>query len=183
MLRALMVPCSRPLAPLALIALALVFAGCSNKIGSACKVSTDCSLRAQRTCDLSYLVTKEGIEAADGKGECIVEGCTAGSCPKEAVCVQNYSASFLSVACDPEREDRAVADARDDCDANEICLPEGVCADANTARATCRRECKRDSTCREGYSCRDTGRGGIYVARDAEMPNETTETKICMPNG
>ncbi|MCA9638485.1 MAG: hypothetical protein KC420_20795 [Myxococcales bacterium] len=178
-----MAPRSRSLAPLALLALALLAPGCRNKIGSACKVSTDCSLRAARTCDLSYLVDKNGIEGAGGKGECIVEGCTVGSCPKEAVCVQIYSAAYLSVACDPETEDRPGADGRDDCDPNEVCLPEGVCADANTARATCRRECTRDSTCRAGYSCRETGRGGVYVARDPENPLETEETAICMPNG
>lgn len=156
--------------------------GCRAKIGAACKVSTDCSIVGGRTCDLSYVVDKNGFLDPDGKGECIIEGCTPTSCPREAVCVQVYSTQYLSVACDPELEDQLERDdARDDCDPNEICLPEGICADFNTARATCRRECKRDSTCRNGYECRDTGVHGIYVARDPTMPTVSTETSICMP--
>lgn len=162
---------------LALLALVSVASGCRSKIGGACKVSTDCSLRGDRICDLSFLVDEQGLPSADGKGECIVEGCRPGSCPTEAVCVQVYSTEFLSVACDPEAEGRT----RADCDPDEICLPEGVCADVNTARNTCRRECTNDSTCRDGYVCRPTGRGGVYVARAADQPLEDVETTICVP--
>ena len=187
MLRALMPrrPGARAsVTPPLLLALAAVLAaapGCSRRIGNGCKLSIDCSLRGERICDLSYLVDENGFEDPDGKGECIIEGCTADSCPNEAVCVQIYSAEYLSVACDPEREDRP--DGLNDCEANEICLPEGVCADANTARSTCRKECRRESQCRDGYTCRETGRRGIYVALDPENPTGTEETKICMPNG
>jgi len=181
MLRALM---NRPQSSLLAFALATMVVaafGCSRRIGNECKLSFDCSLRGERICDLSYLVDEEGFESADGKGECIIEGCTATSCPNEGVCVQIYSTQFLSVACDPTLEDRP--DGLDDCDANEVCIKEGVCADANTARATCRKECKRESQCREGYSCRPTGDGGIYVAANPEDPQSTEETKICMPDG
>ncbi len=185
MLRALMTRILRRIAPsfspltLALVMSVVVLAAsaCSRRIGNECKLSTDCSLQGERICDLSYLtVDSEGMQ----KGECIIEGCSAGSCPSEAVCVNIYSTEFLSVACDPEREDRS--DGLDDCNANEICIPEGLCADANTARATCRKECKRDSGCRDGYSCKPTGKGGIYVSLDPEDPQGTEETKICMPS-
>ena len=175
MLRALMAR-DRAL-PTALSALLLVLPGCRAKIGSACKVSTDCSLRGDRTCDLSYLISKEGYVDPDGKGECIIEGCTPTSCPREAVCVQVYSSAFLSVACDPAEEDRT----RSECEPDEICLPEGVCADLNTARSTCRRECRSDASCRDGYVCRPTGGQGVYVARPADQPTADVETKICVP--
>ncbi len=175
MLRALM---ARERALLtALSALLLCLPGCRAKVGSACKVSTDCSLRGDRTCDLSFLVNKDGYPDPDGKGECIVEGCSPTSCPREAVCVQVYSTEFLSVACDPEEEDRT----RSECGPDEICLPEGVCADVNTARATCRRECRSDNSCRDGYVCRQTGVHGVYVARAADEPTADVETKICVP--
>ena len=167
------------LALLALLPLLALAPGCRAKIGAACKVSTDCAILGGRTCDLSYVINTDGFPDPDGKGECIIEGCTPTSCPREAVCVQVYSTQFLSVACDPATEDRTT----DDCDPNEICLPEGLCADVGTARATCRRECKRDSTCRDGYECRDTGSAGVYVSRDPTMPTAAAETSICMPLG
>ncbi len=205
MLRALMTRPLRPIAPLssllsigssvgrllgcrlglglrvALVVSVVAASGCTRRIGNECKLSIDCSLRGERICDLSYLVDEDGFENADGKGECIIEGCTAGSCPNEGVCVQIYSTEFLSVACDPAREDRP--GGLDDCDVNEVCLPEGLCADANTARTTCRKECRREGMCREGYGCRPTGGGGVYVAIDPETPQDTEETKICMPDG
>lgn len=162
---------------LALMALLPLLPGCRARIGSECKVSTDCSLRGDRICDLSFLVDEQGLPSAGGKGECIVEGCRPGSCPSEAVCVQVYSTEFLSVACDPEQEGRS----RSDCAPDELCLPEGVCADVNTARNTCRRECSRDTQCRDGYVCSATGRGGVYVARAADQPTGDLETQICVP--
>ncbi len=80
------------------IVLALVGGGgCRSKIGDSCRRSTDCSLQGDRTCDLSNRV--------NGRGECIIEGCGRDSCPKEAACVKSYGSDFLSVSCDPERED------------------------------------------------------------------------------
>lgn len=136
---------------LALLALVSVASGCRSKIGGACKVSTDCSLRGDRICDLSFLVDEQGLPSADGKGECIVEGCRPGSCPTEAVCVQVYSTEFLSVACDPEAEGRT----RADCDPDEICLPEW-CARTSTRRGI-----------RAGASVRTTRRAatGMSVGR------------------
>ena len=174
---------------LALVALAAVAPGCKPKIGDPCKLSTDCSIRGERTCDLSYTI--------GGEGECIIEGCTLGTCPKEAVCVKVYGSDFLSVACNPEREDIAVPDPNETCDpdddcpglppenncaANEICLPEGLCADQVYARTSCRKNCDDSGDCRAGYRCQRTGQLGIYRAPDPDAPTSDKQTKICVPD-
>ena len=189
------------------LALVALTAACSPKIGDACTVSTDCSIRGERSCDLSYRVLGNGIENPNGKGECIIEGCARGNCLKEADCVKIYSTEFFSVACDPEREDVATqcvenpegepcpADCLDEasgeakscppldaCDNNEICLPEGVCATEVGARTSCRFECKNNGDCRTGYRCAATGHDGIYAAPSVSKPLGFKETKICVPD-
>ncbi len=204
---------------LGLLALAAA-AGCKAKIGDACQRSTDCSIRGDRSCDLSHRVTKAGIESPGaGAGECTIEGCGADSCPKEAECVKVYGSDFLTVACDPAREDRAIegegegclkracidppiddaecnalcpADSeepdcisvcppRDDCQPREVCLPEGLCVDEITARTSCRRRCKDDGDCRNGYECIRTGSRGIYAAPDLDTPGEIDDFRVCAP--
>jgi hypothetical protein len=172
----------------ALVALSPLVLGCQPKIGDPCRRSIDCSWTGERICDLSNRVNDQGIPTPGGRGECIVEGCGRGGCPSEAACVKVYGSTFLSVACDPEREDRATVDENgellpplDDCSAHEICLPEGLCADELNARTSCRRECKRNRDCRDGYRCVETGWGGVYQAPDLDDPSNDSETKICMP--
>lgn len=185
MLRAPMA--SRLVLVLALAAQAIVMTACTRKIGSACRVSTDCSFRGERICDLSYLVDADGDRDPQGKGECTIEGCSPGSCPKEGICTQVFNTEFLSVACDPEREDRRPPDDEigdsiyNRCTDQELCLPEGLCADILSVRTTCRKECKSDRNCREGYECRATGSNGVYVAFDPKAPNSIPTAKICMP--
>lgn len=176
--------------PTALLALAPLVLGCQAKIGDACRRSTDCSFTGERTCDLSNRVNNQGVRTPSGRGECTIEGCGRDSCPKEAACVKVYGSTFLSVACDPEREDRATADEngnplppRDDCSAQEICLPEGLCADEITARTSCRRKCKKNGDCRDGYQCVRTGWDGVYQAPDLDNPSNVSETRICIPAG
>lgn len=167
---------------LALVALFPLVSGCKAKIGDACKRSTDCSRTGERICDLSHRVNGQGIPTPAGSGECTIEGCGRGSCPKEAACVKIYGSDFLSVACDPMREDRATdLPPLDDCDANEVCLAEGLCADEITARTSCRLECDNDGDCREGYECVMTGSRGIYQAPDLEDPSNHGEVRICTP--
>lgn len=193
---------------LTLVALALLApgAGCKKKIGDPCLRSTDCSLQGERICDLSTRVNSAGVLSPSGQGECTIEGCGRGSCPKEAACVKVYGSDFLSVACDPTREDIAtfcsesaeaceaagclpssedesayVCPPEDACNANEVCLPEGLCADEITARTSCRKKCKNGDDCRAGYECRPTGSGGVYQAPDFENPDDHDEAKICMP--
>jgi hypothetical protein len=180
----------RPLVTAAILVMLASLAGCRAKIGDACRRSTDCSIRGDRTCDLSHQVDAAGNEVPGGQGECTIEGC--GSCPKEAACVKVYGSDFLTVACDPEREDRAiegegpdcidgVCPPRDDCDAREVCLPEGLCADEITARTSCRRRCKDDGDCRNGYECIRTGTRGVYGAPDLDRPGDVPEYKVCAP--
>jgi len=194
----------------ALLALAAVLplaGGCKRRIGDACKRSTDCSLQGERICDQSVRITEQGIRSPGGSGECTIEGCGRESCPDVGTCVKVYGSDFLSIACDPEREDIAtfcdsddpatceaagcalasdgsgdiVCPPRNDCDPNEVCLPEGLCADEITARTSCRKECKDNGDCRTGYECRRTGTGGVYRVLDPENPDDRSETRICMP--
>lgn len=172
----------------ALALLALLGTACQPKIGDPCRLSTDCSIRGERTCDLSFTI--------GGEGECIIDGCTTGTCPKEAVCVKVYSSDFASVACDPAREDISIPDPSaectdascpglpplDDCRANEVCLPEGLCVDEVTARTSCRKECDKQRDCRDGYRCQGTGTKGIYLAPDPDDPTSGRESKICVPD-
>lgn len=186
---------SRLLIVVALLAQVVALGACQRKIGSACRVSTDCSFRGERICDLSYL-------DSDRKGECTIEGCTPGSCPKEGACIQVFNTEFLSVACDPDCEDRRPVDAGDKlspddpqykcrelddptiynrCTDQELCLPEGLCADLLSARISCRKECNSDRGCRDGYECRETGSNGVYVAFSPTNPESLPIEKICMP--
>lgn len=164
---------------LALIAHTFVLEGCQRRIGSPCRTSVDCSIRGERICDLSHLVDGDGNQDPQGRGECTIDGCSPGSCPKEGICIQVYSTEFLSVACDPEREDRTREENR--CDNNEICLPEGLCADISSVRRSCRKECTSDRNCRAGYECRGTGSNGVYVATDPADPTDIDTATICMP--
>lgn len=163
-----------------LVGFALSAVGCRAQIGDACRVSTDCSLQADRTCDLSNRV--------GGQGECIIEGCGRNSCPDEAACVKAYGSDFLSVSCDPQREDIAVEAADGSvlpplnaCLSHEVCLQEGLCADEVSARTTCRRKCSSDRDCRGGYKCALTGSGGVYHTPDPNDPSNLGQIRICRP--
>lgn len=58
-------------------ALALLLPGaCKKVIGDTCTANTDCSISADRICDLSQT-----------GGYCTVPGCEPGSCPDNGVCV------------------------------------------------------------------------------------------------
>jgi hypothetical protein len=166
----------------ALVALALGTAlGCQPKVGDPCKRALDCGLRVIRQCDVS-----NAQRDPKGEGECIVENCSYGVCPKEAVCVKVYASEFLSVSCDPEREDLPMSSdgetvVQDDCAPNEVCLPEGLCAAEIRARTSCRLECDDDRDCRSNYQCVSTGIGGLYVAPDPEDPTIQRTAKICVP--
>ena len=171
---------TRALLAFALGALATLGTACRAEIGDSCRRSTDCSLQGERTCDLSNRI--------GGRGECTIEGCARNSCPDEAACVKTYGTDFLSVACDPEREDKAAMAADgtilpplDACLPHEVCLGEGLCADEVSARTSCRRACKSDRDCRGGYTCRLTGSGGVYQTPAANDPDNLQQVKICQP--
>lgn len=159
---------------------AVVGTGCRAKIGDACRRSTDCSLQGERICDLSNRI--------NGQGECIIEGCGRDSCPAEGACVKVYGSDFLSVSCDPEREDRATVDEtnatlppRNDCAPHETCLLEGLCADEVSARTSCRAKCSSNRDCRGGYECKLTGTRGVYHTPDPLDPTNVGQIRICHP--
>ena len=168
------------------LALALVaLAGCQPEIGDRCRRASDCSIRGDRQCDLSYASLDPS-----GRGECTIENCSFGSCPSEAACIKVYGSEFLSVSCDPSREDVALEDpdipgeflpAFDDCNPAEVCLPEGLCADELSARTSCRRRCKRDRDCRGGYECVRVGDSGVYRADDPDDPTAIKTVRVCRP--
>lgn len=169
---------------LALVALVLGTLGCRPEIGDPCKRSQDCGLYVIRQCDVSNVPRDP-----KGQGECILENCSFGACPKEAACVKVYSTELLSVSCEPKLEDQLSydptdgepIDGRDDCLPHEVCLPEGLCADEVRARTSCRRKCNKDSDCRSNYECVPTGAGGLYMAPDPENPTEELSESICVP--
>lgn len=168
---------SSPLRTLALAALAVLALGCQPQVGDPCVRASDCGLNVIRQCDMS-----NAPRDPKDKGECIVENCSYGVCPNEAVCVKVYATEFLSLACDPDSEDKLMSEApTDECLPNEVCLPEGLCADEIRARTSCRRECKADKDCRDGYQCIETGIGGVYVAPDPDAPEVQRTAKICVP--
>ena len=162
---------------IALAALGLGALACQPQVGDPCRRASDCGLNVVRQCDVS-----NAPRDPDDQGECIVENCSFGVCPNEAVCIKVYATEFLSLACDPETEDQPMSGAAtDDCLPNEVCLPEGLCADEIRARTSCRRECRDDRDCRDNYQCIETGIGGLYVAPDPEAPEVQRSAKICVP--
>lgn len=171
------------------LALFLLLPSCSSRVGDPCTLSTDCSRTQLRHCDLSVRV--------DGEGECIIDGCEPDDCPRRSTCITTYASEFVSRACDPDREDRAACGVSlppgevctaplaplDDCEPNEICLPEGLCADERSGRTSCRKTCTRDRDCRAGYECRWTGSNGVYPTYDHDDPDRDAQVRICMPMG
>ncbi len=195
----------RPFLAFALLALVVPLSACQRRIGAACKVSTDCSIRGDRICDLSHLVDGDGNVSPSGKGECTIDGCNSTTCPREGSCVQVYNSEFLSIACDPDLEDRPQTFSKElepriaacnanpatpalgdpvscnDCGVHEVCLPEGLCADLLSVRTSCRKACRSDSKCRDGYECRETGTNGVYRVATPEYPFGDGTISICMP--
>lgn len=116
-----------------------------------------------------------------------------------------FGSDFLSVSCEPHREDIAtscdssnsscpadcvpsseggpvlVCPPQDACQPNEICLPEGLCADEITSRTSCRRKCSGDDDCRTGYECKRTGSDGVYRVFDPDNPTDDSQIRICRP--
>ena len=151
----------RGLLLLGMLAVALSTGACSSEIGDACETNIECSPNGDRICD-----------TAQSEGYCTVQGCSAGSCPSEAVCVVFYPVNLLSTPCDPATED--VVDptitATDRCRGDQVCLSSGVCAQVSLANRFCMFSCEDDSDCRSGYECRSTGTSGAEAALDPDNP-------------
>lgn len=165
-------------------AAAAALGGCGHDIGDGCSTNTDCSTNGDRTCDMSQ-----------PGGYCTIEGCDTTSCPSGSVCVRFFPEQFLSQPCDPACEDTDPASttgskcpdrvpictapaATNDCSADELCLPSGVCAPRADEQRLCVKGCGSDSDCRGGYQCRAGGSlGGLPLLVD---PCATAS--FCAPN-
>lgn len=147
---------------LSVMALLLLGSGCAAEIGDSCSINLDCSPNGDRICDTS----QRG-------GYCTVQGCSATSCPEESVCIAFYPVSMLSTPCDPQTEDAVdpALNATDDCDAHEICLSSGFCAQHVQESRFCMRSCSENDDCRDGYECRSPGSGGSEAIYDPEKPD------------
>lgn len=153
---------------LSIVALCTGTMACGPKIGDPCENAYECApLTRDRYCDASYMV--------GSKGECTIWGCAQGGCPDEAACVTVFPTVFLSQRCDPK-----ASGVR--CGVDEICLPDGICADARLGRASCRLICEKDEDCREGYRCMTTGKMGLYVSpKPGAFVWDGVGASICVP--
>ncbi len=105
-----------------ILVLLLGLAGCKPEIGDDCTLSTDCSSSGDRLCDTTQ-----------PRGYCTMTGCTAGSCPSEAICVAYRTGISVVPACyDPQDT-------------------------ARLQQTYCMRKCKRKGDCRGKYDCVDVG--------------------------
>ncbi len=140
----------------------------------------------------------EGVDAGDIAGACCealagpctnedVKRCVCGADmdPEDPLVQQCCSGEPWSQACARIAVQNNCSDLcpRDDCLPTERCLDEGLCADANTTRTSCRRTCRDDADCREGYLCRQTGAGGVYAVPSVDDPTERRQESICVPRG
>jgi hypothetical protein len=171
---------------LALVAIMLV-AGCGHSIGDSCQTNVDCSPLGDRFCDI-----------ATPGGYCTVEDCGPTTCPSEAACIR-FFIPILNESChvDPNR-----LYTRSDCEhPDEICVcdtasidpktqkstcvekngqPNGHCAPASTEKHWCEKLCNRDSDCRQGYECRETGTLGAAPLPTFDMGADSN-VKFCAP--
>jgi hypothetical protein len=131
----------------AILVLALavaVGAGCKREIGDECSMAADCNPNGSRSCDS----TQPG-------GYCTIQGCDERSCPEEAACIRYFPAQYLTKACDPRPEGGV-----NGCEANEVCLPDGLCAPLSTELRYCVKTCSSNEDCRTAYECRLAGTRG-----------------------
>lgn len=98
--------------------LALAFVGCQPSIGDKCQLSTDCSTRGDRLCDVSQ-----------PDGYCTLFNCFGQSCPDNAICVQ-FAGTVPGCTYDDRRPSRvgrsmclAPCDDDSDCRVGYICRP------------------------------------------------------------
>jgi hypothetical protein len=156
------------LLPLAL--LLMVAAGaCSRKIGDGCTTSLDCDpTGGTRTCDMSQ-----------PGGYCIIEGCDARSCPEDSVCMRVFPEPFLTSMCNP---DPAVPIAENGCQADELCLPAGLCARRALEKRVCLQSCGGNGDCRGGYLCTQAGKASGSDGSIALTLNPTAKASFCSPD-
>lgn len=151
-------PADRPARPFHIpvaLAVCLIVAGCAHKIGDSCTMNIECSPTGDRVCD-----------ASEPGGYCTQEGCLAGSCPDEAVCVR-----YLDLSNTPCYGPNAELL----CERGEICL-EGFCAPLRSERRACLLICNSRSDCRDQYQCIGGGVGGAQI-----VDTDLLDAKYCVP--
>jgi hypothetical protein len=139
---------------------ATVVSGCARKIGDECTTAADCNPNGTRACDSSQ-----------PGGYCTVQGCDQTSCPDEAACIRYFPAQYLTKPCDPTM-------IPDGCAADELCLPEGLCAALSQELRYCAKTCSSGDDCRGGYECRLAGTRGSLAFTSDLNPN----VHFCAPN-
>jgi hypothetical protein len=133
---------SRSMTALFALLVGAVTAACGDEIGDECTLSSDCSNRGDRICDIN-----------SPGGYCTIIGCDYDTCPEESVCVRFFSIAETNRACDPRTED--IEDGSNDCTADEICTLRETCVPRNAELRYCMRTCGGNDDCRDGYECRD----------------------------
>lgn len=135
---------------------ASVLWACQPEIGDSCSNASDCSQQGERTCDVTL-----------PDGYCTKFGCSADSCPSEAVCIGYQTVVSVAPEC-------ASLQAR-----------------PRLQRAVCMRSCKKDSDCRAEYKCVDLDQpnpwGALVIDRKgsgkvctlAPPPDPIGETGVC----
>ena len=145
------------------LVLFVLAAGCGKEIGDACIVSTDCSQRGDRQCDIS---SKDGY--------CTIQGCDYNTCPQEAACVRFFSGQFDNKPCV----------VMGDCSLDELCDLQGHCVPRSTETRYCMRTCNTAGDCRDGYECRDyqlmIDHGGEPVLAPG-LVVDSSSPKFCAP--
>jgi hypothetical protein len=110
--------------PRLLALLVIAVAACSPEIGDKCQISTDCSIRGDRLCDISQ-----------PGGYCTQLNCRANSCADDAACILFYSA-VPGCTFDDRSGTFGSRVARSFCmkwcESNADCRDGYVCADART---------------------------------------------------
>jgi hypothetical protein len=113
--------------------------GCPKQIGDSCSLSSDCSINADRVCDL-----------AQPGGYCTVPGCEPNSCPAEAMCVSfdahapRLRRRFCMKGCEGD----------DDCREGYRCVPQSPasCLQSPTAILPPGQTCNRIADTAPAYS-------------------------------
>ena len=118
---------------------AVALAGCGDKIGDACQVSSECSSQGDRLCDTT-----------SPDGYCTIVGCDFDTCPEESVCVRFFGVANSNRPCDPQSEDVST----DDCTPDELCSLSETCVPRTAETRFCMLRCESQDDCRDKYECR-----------------------------
>ncbi len=153
-------------------------------MGDSCATNADCSPLGDRFCDVSAPGGYCTVEGCDIR---LVNGTTTDTCPSEAVCVRFFS-PLANKTCDPTHpsgcspSERCLCDEAD-CRPSDGGLFSGHCAPESSERRSCEKRCERNTDCRSGYSCRETGSHGAEPVPTSSMKVTTDAGVVNLPVG